>query len=120
MATKAKPKRSNKPGTCLWCGKKLTYVTHTTWERSTRPATAKEIERWEEGLGGNNIFVDRDLSTRDGSNDKILARIKKVKERVRIYDKPGAYGDGFFCSMRHAQDFAVGAALNGSRFVPET
>jgi hypothetical protein len=111
MATKAKPKRSNKPDTCLWCGKKLVYKTHTTWERSSRPATEKEEERYESGRGRAGFYWQ---------DDTLYVTVKKVKERRRLYDKPGAYGDGFFCNMRHAQDFAIAAAMNGFRFVPET
>lgn len=108
---KPKPKRSNKPGTCLWCGKKLIYRTHTTWDRSSRPATARESERYESGIGRANFHW---------RGDTLYISVKKVKERYRLYDKPGAYGDGFFCSMTHAQYFAIAAANSGFRFVPET
>jgi hypothetical protein len=111
MATKPKPKRSNKPGTCLWCGKKLVYKTITTWERSQRPATPKEIERLKNsGRSNHNAYWN---------GDTLYVTVRKVKERTRLYNKPGAYGDGFFCTMGHAQLFAISAATTGFRFVPE-
>ena len=37
-----------------------------------------------------------------------------------MYSKTGDYGDGFFCGLRCAYQFAVAMAENGKRFNPTT
>lgn len=42
-----------------------------------------------------------------------------IKEsRRKRYDKPGDYGDGFFCGLRCGYDFGVSMAGFGRRVVP--
>ena len=73
-----------KPGTCLWCGRKL--------RRKTYPPDKPKGMGWAEWHAS-----------------------PESKQRVPAYDKPGDYGDGFFCGLRCAYDFAVRLAELGRR-----
>ena len=42
---------------------------------------------------------------------------RSVVSRQRYFDKPGPYGDGFFCSLTCGHRFAVAAANAGYRLV---
>ena len=80
---------SNKPETCLWCGKKLRWQTRPV---ETGPA---EGESW------------ADYWKRDGG---------KAKTRAA---KPGDYQDGHFCGLRCGYQFGVAMADHGRRLSPK-
>jgi hypothetical protein len=81
---------SNKPGTCLWCGRKLEY---------------KILADHRERVG--------DKTGDEGYTVGIYKTV--IDERAT---KPGGYQDGYFCGLRCAYQFAVGLADHGRRFNP--
>lgn len=97
--------RNNAPGTCLWCGKKLRFSYDSVYdyywpERSRCCKATLDEDHCCEGCG-NHIYKSRRLIS-----------------RKRRYDRPGAYADGAFCTMRCGYMFGVAAAQNGFRLQP--
>lgn len=43
--------------------------------------------------------------------------MKSKRNRRKMYEKPGPYGDGYFCSLTCGHRFAVVLASNGRRVV---
>jgi hypothetical protein len=78
---------SNQEGTCLWCGRRL-----RTYMLDRQPQDAKAARH------------DQLFNTTEGGR-KLIAQIDAVRQR----DNPrkGDYGDGFFCGLRCAYQFAV-------------
>lgn len=114
--TQSPIKRTNVEGTCLWCGEKLRHRYNTEWEHyQLDPSTFKSkccdapvVKPW-----GGLYYCSND----DCDKVQTLTR-KRVKSRTQLSDKPGGYGDGFFCTLNCGHSFAVAAANNGYRFVP--
>src|SRR5258708_2541225 len=80
-----------KPDTCLWCGRKLR---RRTWQIDEHEAVPHGYH-----LTGKMV------------THKIWGKVR----RTVAADKPGDYGDGHFCGLRCAYEFAVRLADLGRR-----
>lgn len=74
-----------KPGTCLWCGRRLT--------RQTVLDSRAEEQMRKAGLIGDELY----------------------RASLRPASKPGRYYDGFFCGLRCGFQFGVRMAELGRR-----
>ncbi len=114
---------SNKKGTCLWCGLRLRWKYDTKhayirkWNQPTECyyCSAGKEATWTPIEGEPDRFTcdncDNDMQGRQ--KRKVVSRTKR-----KGYEKPGDYGDGHFCGLRCAYDFAVAVANNGRRLNP--
>lgn len=94
--------RTNAPGTCLWCGKKLRQKYDSKYEHYNRSRSlcckAPVIDGHTcEGCGN---YVDSG---------------RRLVSRTKVHERLGDYGDGAFCTLRCGYMFGVAAAKNGFR-----
>jgi len=119
--------RSNKEGTCLWCGKKLVYFCHTEFENTDKiaPACCPRCDRKPVKGDPDPREFDEDFGHLPGwkcpecEGPVFSRKVRRVASRERIWKKPGYRGTGLFCTLNCAHKFAVAAARNGYRFEPE-
>ena len=99
-------------GTCLWCGVKLIYVTHVKRKNEVDPK--KPPRQCHCGCERFNCDEPTEkwycTDCGFGHDGRVT---KRIVSREIIFDKPGAYGDGYFCTMSCAQAFAISAAERG-------
>lgn len=115
---------SNLVGTCLWCGRRLSYPTRTKYGivegRWQRPQKACKARRWEgtcqgelepfrEGSAGHPPAYACNTCGRLHVCDPL----RRVVAKVRLRDVPGI--SGCFCTKGCAQAFGVAAAKAGYR-----
>jgi hypothetical protein len=92
---------SNKPDTCIWCGRKLRFkALHSHYDVTEVTLTEKEIE--------SGAFLEG-------------ATTRKVYKNVvdKRATEGGDYQDGFFCGLRCAYQFGVRMAQLGRRLNPK-
>lgn len=116
--------RTNKPGSCLWCGKKLRRKYHTDWEQTNR----KPAQCGRRLTDPNDIYSQitcrskKFKKTEDGYScvecHAVTLGSRKVAKRTPFYNKPGGYGDGHFCGKNCGYSFGVAMANNGRRLQP--
>ena len=97
---------TNKPDTCLWCGRKLPQKWINEIEYSN--VSKKKCDE----CGGteadyNGFCVECHCS--------MIKTKRHVKSREKLYDKRGRYGDGYFCGLNCGYAFAVVAAESNIR-----
>jgi len=89
---------SNEPDTCLWCGRKLSYLTkHSHYEVTNVPLDPK--------IENEAYLLEEGQTTRKQYKNVVDER----------WAKSGGYHDGFFCGLRCAYQFAVRLAELGRR-----
>lgn len=110
-----------KPGTCLWCGKKLPpKSSKTTWENTGEYNPPAEcyachvdtiVGDWEEAPGeGEGVFKHRSCGTTWHGRER-----KRVVSRD-VSDLPGGYmNSGAFCTASCGFDFGLKLARSGIR-----
>lgn len=112
---------TNKPGTCLWCGRRLRWVCSTEWEvaKELRPRRCLvAIGVYRDGTcGSTTIEGDAEHGWHCEHGHSVPYR-RRIKSRTRRHDGPGAYGDGFFCNLDCARRFGLTFARAGRRLVP--
>lgn len=115
---------SNKPGTCLWCGRKLPRPAHTTYEDTDKPP--KRCGHWPPDYYGSRKVepcgsreFTRDKPGWRCENGHYLEARRKLRSRTYVYEKPGAYGDGFFCGQSCGYAFGRVLADHGRRLQPK-
>jgi hypothetical protein len=102
--------------TCLYCNKKLRQKYHTTWKHTDKkPHACGGIINdgtWESKRCGGKEF--KRIASGNWQCQKCYrwetTGRKQVETRVPAYDKPGDYGDGFFCNKKHGYRFALRVA----------
>lgn len=88
---------TNTPDTCLWCGRKLRVF---LLDRAARSPVS-------------HLYTE-------ATQEKDRKREQERQERVTAHGKRrGDYGDGFFCGLRCAYQFAVTLAKHGRRLQPK-
>lgn len=89
---------SNKPDTCLWCGRKLRY----------------------KALESHYAVTQVPIDPNDPNYDPIDMTTRKQYKNVvdRRAEKGGDYQDGFFCGLRCGMQFAWRLADLGRRLKP--
>ncbi len=102
---------TNEPDTCLWCGLKLRKPNNVKSEREYfTPTHCQECKSKNVQADGKYFFCG------DCQRDVACYR-QKITEKTARYDKPGGYGDGFFCGLRCGYQWAVRFAELGKRLV---
>lgn len=115
---------TNKPCTCLWCGRKLRRQYHTEWEQTERkPAQcgtrlSVDGEIYEKRTCKSTKFKKSDLGWSCIECHTLTGGSRKVASRRPFYDKPGGFGDGHFCGKNCGYHFGVAMANNGRRLQP--
>lgn len=104
---------TNAPGTCLWCGRKLQTVYHTDRERTEKLHPPSKCPFCKSRKGFTPL-EDRRFECKGCYTEVYGDHVYRVVKRTPIYNKPGARGDGFFCTLECAYNFAVSLA-EGSR-----
>lgn len=94
---------TNAPGSCLWCGRKLRFKHRVERQPVERTDTKCCRAGWD--LVGCCLNCGQYAYRSE----------YKAVSRTRMHDKPGPYGDGFFCSLYHGYLFAVALARGGRR-----
>lgn len=115
---------TNKPGTCLWCGKKLRQKYHTTWKHTDKKPQACggtiNDGTWDKKrCGGKDIKKNKAGNWACSDCHWETSGRKEVESRVPAHELLGEYGDGCFCNKTHGYMFAVRAARNGFRLRPK-
>lgn len=109
---------------CINCGRRLSRVAHTEFEDTdkwrSRRKTCNYILCFEDRECGALIEWEPEHGCAAGKCSRCEAlysdkRVRRVKSRTYRYDKPGPYGDGFFCSLSCGHVFGVAAAKAGVR-----
>ena len=120
---------TNEVDTCLWCGRKLRQQYNTTWKilddwnKPTRPCCkgfGYEHRSDEERRAGHNNeswYRWRCTNPKCGAFNNGSSK-RKLTSRKKTFDKPGGYGDGYFCGHECSHEFAVVLANNGRRLKP--
>lgn len=110
---------TNEPGTCLWCGRKLRWRGETKYEDTDKKPTQCTRTSYEAGVYDRETCGDRNIAmTSDGwkcGKGHYLNPVRRVVAHKKATEKPGDYGDGFFCGLRCAYKFAVVLARSGQR-----
>ena len=96
------PNPSNEKGTCLWCGRKLIH--EYTYEQ-------EEFEMEYEDPVPHWFREKRGLS----SESRVVKGMRSTDVKIKRYENPGPYGDGFFCSLRCGYQFGKTMAYRGAR-----
>lgn len=110
---------SNKPCTCLFCGRKLAFKYHSRYESCVDPSKPPKschcgCTDFETNPKAENGIVWRCMACWAGAGGRPY---RKLVSRTKVYDLPGAYGDGFFCNLDCGVKFARIAAQLGFRAV---
>ncbi len=106
---------TNEEGTCLWCGRKLRREHATKMESTEERLTPKECFECGGKEWKSPSVPDEGFECRGCDCEQFGRRKYKVKSRKPIYDKPGSYGDGYFCGLRCGFQFGVAFAGSGRR-----
>lgn len=108
---------TNVPGSCLWCGRKLRWVTDFTKEPTDKMPAHCAGSTYQPYPCKLPLTQDgRGWKCAEGHYTRAVTR---VTERKRRYDQPGPRGNGFFCTGRCGEKFGWAAARNGYRFAPK-
>jgi hypothetical protein len=91
---------SNEEGTCLWCGKKLSY----TYD-SERVPNGTHLRK------GNYYSIAEDKYIDVETEEKSFKHVNKVKR----WELPGPMGNGYFCSISCGAEFGLVFAKDGER-----
>jgi hypothetical protein len=110
---------------CLFCDKPLSFRCHTEWEDTPIPPCdhcgGRRYVCHEQVLNPTTAHNEDGRKVFRCSNcepdEPVLKgwKARTVKSRKRWHDKPGPYGDGFFCSLTCGYRFGVAAAKAGYR-----
>lgn len=96
---------SNQPNTCLWCGKKLNY----TWNFDKVQVGTRIRRRKFYSYATDEYEIAESVEPK-----------YKFANRRKRYSKPGYLGNGYFCTITCAEQFAFAAVHNGYRFQPKS
>lgn len=116
---------TNRPGTCLWCGRKLLWRWNTVYDRVALPKPKGPCGI--KGCTSTTYYLQWDSRTarrwwhcdNPSEHRRAFAEKKVVKERTKIGTKPGNYGDGHFCGLSCGYLFGVAMANFGHRLKPK-
>lgn len=113
---------TNKPNTCLWCGKKLVFEYKTEWEQTNRKP--RECGRYitsgyydVERCGDRDISWDEKENVWRCSKGHVVNFIRRAISREKRSDKPGHHG--LFCTLSCGYLFGVALAQQGRRLEPK-
>lgn len=109
-------------GTSVWCGRKLRRKYRTTWSNASDWNAPTRCS----GCSGLYDHVDGEWEIEDSETGAFRCRRcgtagqhgsgkRRVASREPVHDGAGEYGDGFFCGLRCACQFAVVLARAGHR-----
>lgn len=106
--------------TCLWCGRKLRQKYHTEKEATgefRKPTSCYNCAGYDGSKPSRFVATERPdyYQCANCGTDQAAERKRRVVSRTKVFAKPGDYGDGFFCGLRCAYDFAVTIAAHGRR-----
>jgi hypothetical protein len=110
------------PGSCFWCGRRLRQR-HLIERETTNTRRAPSRCYSCSTVGPRARFVPAEggyYQCAACGTEQHGERVRRVVSRQKAYDHPGDYGDGFFCGLRCAYQFAVRAAQTGTRLVRAT
>lgn len=106
---------TGKPGDCKWCGRKLRRKCHTEKERTGALRPPPDNQCCGAGYTGPN---DEGWYTcGECGQDHHGRYVERVVSRQPVWPAAGDYGDGHFCGLRCAYEFAVVLANAGRRIV---
>lgn len=106
----APPPKEQRPK-CLSCGRVLIPIFHSEWETyHTEKTLTKEEHEAESarGMAGKMRVSSYKLDTMRGLYVEAFTGQQQVGKRWT--GKYGRYGDGFFCGLNHAHQWAVAVA----------
>jgi len=117
---------SNKPGTCLWCGRKLKRPVHVEYERvpgqwTKPPKTCSSPYRMRHYVCGGSFTLEREGSDeappRYECNECGIYHICEPKRRVvsRTFTSEEAGIADLFCTRSCGEQFGIRAAELGFR-----
>jgi hypothetical protein len=107
------------------CERALSFRCDTKWERQPVPPCPEcggeqYVARTTTGVGYEAVPGPRKLHCNGCGGEHDVPRgwsERKIVSRAPYRDKPGPYGDGFFCSLNCGYRFAIAAAKAGYRLV---
>lgn len=110
---------------CLYCDKPLSFRCDTKYEKQPVPPCPEcggeqYVASSTHGIGYEAVPGPRVLHCNSCAGKHSVPRgwrERKVVSRERYRDKPGPYGDGFFCSLTCGYRFGVASARAGYRLV---
>lgn len=108
---------------CLYCDKPLVFKCDTKWQKNPVPPCPDcGGEQHVQGASYYRGVGEGERKLYCNACDALHDLPKGWKERTvasreRYRDKPGPYGDGFFCSLTCGYRFGVAAAKAGYRLV---
>lgn len=115
---------TGKPGTCWWCGHKLRRKAYSKWGKSDKPPKGKcgygKHDYTLEGSKCESSVYVKSKDNRSGwecEEGHYRDPVRILLERTYRYDKPGDYGDGFFCGQTCGYRFGVRIAQLGTKLV---
>lgn len=114
---------TNKPGTCLWCGRKLRQKYNTTFVRTEEKPRHCNVKVGDHIYGPSTTCkapIDDKSAPWHCTAGHSVSSPRKIAERTKRYEKPGDYGDGHFCGLNCGYSFGKAIADNGRRLVPAT
>lgn len=104
--------RTNEPGTCPWCGRKLPLQSSRTVSTAVRnPNYEKEMREWEEKVEASP----------PGSVHRRVLELnppQSILHEHRREKVPAVNAYAPFCRLRCGLDFAIAAHKNGFRLAP--
>lgn len=113
---------TNEPDTCLWCGRKLRRSSYTEWittDKTPKRCTFRMGMYRDLETCGDTEFRRDGIGWRCKAHDHYVPPVKTLKTRTPNHDKPGDYGDGFFCGLRCGYMFGRALANGGDRLKPK-
>lgn len=113
---------SNKPGTCVWCGRKLRWECNTVTELDPKKARCgrchRKTSQERAALPMNERTECAEIVDGHPCRGLTVEFGSRIVSRERRYDQPGPGGNGLFDTGACMQAFGLAMARINKRFKP--